>query len=1305
MRLNSFRRRLSLSIRLAQRGVRRRADRLRAFCRSRLSWRYPVRCATTLMLASTLLWVGCDTENCYKNITTQSDFAIEAGLVVGLSEVYAKKGSAVHALTGMVGVSHGTAKRAITGSDGSQTGTASFLGDYSAIGGAPQYYPAMVRQVDCSLALGAEDLSGSPPVSTTIFHYELVLHHLAQLTTTPDVFAKGCVDPATGISSAPGIAVGVTSQGVAVVAGAGTPAGGSNAVYLLTYSAANGIAQSSISSLSYASALSAADLNGDGNNDLVVVNGAAAPNAFVSVMLGNADGSFQTPVNYPTSTVAGDFSVAAALDDVNGDGKLDIVTVSADQQISVLLGNGDGTFQPAQTFAAPALPGYTSATQTPIVNLITADLRGIGRKDIIGSNGLVLLNGGNVSGNPTFAATAAPAFPYTQGVNSEGPNLASGDLNNDGKPDLVLSTGSGVTTWLGNGDGTFKQGHGYASINDTGFVTVTDIDGDGNTDIYVGLANGGAFTADDSNNNAAYVLMGRGDGTFAGAPTTSSGAYSGTNLGDVDGDGIPDLITSGVGQFTVQLGTGTGTFNSVSTITPPASFVLGGNTLTGANAGVSTYAVGDVNGDGFADLVFVDNGLTANGTTIYPTPVYFVALSNGDGTFKAPVPYLLPQIAPAGDFDNAATVSGLQIANTTGHADLVMTYSEQAGQGIGGSAVNTYNQGFMVLPGNGNGTFQTTPILTSTYSSNTAPNSLLLPQIVATQDLNGDSKADLTVINPSFAVVGGIGVTTTLLQVYLGDGNGSFQAPGTVLTTNFMSPTVAIADFNGDGKPDIASLTETSAGQAAIAISLNQGGGTFAAPTLMNLSDGDAVRFAAVAAADFNGDGQVDLAYMEPQAFSGVFYGNGDGTFRSVPIGTGAGSYVVPKDLLNFASSGAAIAVDLNKDGKPDILDGNISLLNVYGTAPVMPATSSTVLTSLPAATTITAGTSITFTATITPASGSTATPTGSVSFFDGTTLLGRGTVAAGLATYTTAALATGTHNIVAEYTGDANYSGSLSNNLAITVNAAGGAATTLTYNGPTTFTNGSAATLSAVLTQATDGTPVTGVSVLFTLGRGGTAQTCSGTTSSNGTATCSITTVSQPSGADTVSASFAGNSSDLASSAGPVAVTISISAAPSFTVTSSAPAQTVQPGGIAQYPITVTAQNGTFASPVTLTASGLPTGATYKFVPNPVTPGSSSASSTLSIQTATAVVAAKRPWWPLVLPAMGLIGLCFLPDKRRRRCVALTLLLFASLGALMALSGCGGGFAIPEGQTYTITVIGTSGTIQQATTVKLTVQ
>lgn len=511
------------------------------------------------------------------------------------------------------------------------------------------------------------------------------------------------------------------------------------------------------------------------------------------------------------------------------------------------------------------------------------------------------------------------------------------------------------------------------------------------------------------------------------------------------------------------------------------------------------------------------------------------------------------------------------------------------------------------------------------------------------------------------------------------------------------------------------------------------------------------------------------------------------------------------------------------------------------------------------------AGQEVTFTATVT--SGSAGTPTGTVAFYDGTTELGTGTLtSSAAATYQTSSLAAGSHSITAVYSGDANFAGSTSAALVETINPAAAVATTLTYSGPVAFTDGSAANLSAVLTQTTGGSPVAGVSVLFTLGNGGSAQTCSGTTGSNGTASCSITSVSQPSGSNTVSASFAGNSSDLASSAGPISVTVtaatvqvtvstspaglsfrvdgttytatqtlswtpgsdhtiattspqtstgtqstfsswsdggaishpvtappsatnytatfstsyqlttgsnpssggSVSPAsgsfypagavvnlvatpnsgytftswtgsvagsasasttitmnapesatanftavtpPSFIVSSTTTAQTVQPGGSAQYTITATAQNGTFSSPVTLTASGLPSGATASFLPTSVTPGSSSASSMLTIQTAatTASVARKDSGWPLGAPALALTGLLFLPGKRRRRRITLGLLLFVSLSAFTALTACGGGFGVgtstPAAMNYSITVIGTSGSVQQTTTVQLTVE
>ncbi len=168
--------------------------------------------------------------------------------------------------------------------------------------------------------------------------------------------------------------------------------------------------------------------------------------------------------------------------------------------------------------------------------------------------------------------------------------------------------------------------------------------------------------------------------------------------------------------------------------------------------------------------------------------------------------------------------------------------------------------------------------------------------------------------------------------------------------------------------------------------------------------------------------------------------------------------------------------------------------------------------------------------------------------------------------------------------------------------------------------------------------------------------------------------------------------------------------AAPTFAVSSTTTPQTIQPGGIATYSITATAQNGSFSAPVTLTASGFPVGATATFSPTSITPGSSSATSTLTIQTAKAVatLTPKDSPWPLAAPALALIGFFFLPGKRRRRWITLTILLLASLGTFSALTACGGGFGMSTATpatNYAVTITGTSGTVQQTTTVQLTVQ
>jgi hypothetical protein len=165
-----------------------------------------------------------------------------------------------------------------------------------------------------------------------------------------------------------------------------------------------------------------------------------------------------------------------------------------------------------------------------------------------------------------------------------------------------------------------------------------------------------------------------------------------------------------------------------------------------------------------------------------------------------------------------------------------------------------------------------------------------------------------------------------------------------------------------------------------------------------------------------------------------------------------------------------------------------------------------------------------------------------------------------------------GADTVSAAFAGNSSDVASAAGPVSVTIAAAPAVATTLTYNGATTFTDGTAADPSAVLTQTSAGSPVANVSVLFTLGSGGSAQTCSGTTSSNGTATCAIGSVNQTVGADTISASFAGNSNYLASAAGPVSVTINAATTPTPTLGSLAPTSAIVGG--AAFTLTVNGSN-----------------------------------------------------------------------------------------------------------------------------------
>jgi hypothetical protein len=332
--------------------------------------------------------------------------------------------------------------------------------------------------------------------------------------------------------------------------------------------------------------------------------------------------------------------------------------------------------------------------------------------------------------------------------------------------------------------------------------------------------------------------------------------------------------------------------------------------------------------------------------------------------------------------------------------------------------------------------------------------------------------------------------------------------------------------------------------------------------------------------------------------------------------------------------------------------------------------------------------------------------PTGTVTFLDGTTSLstipisGSGNVSLALTT-----LSPGAHAMTAVFNGDTNYQSISSASIVQVVQQS---TQTVLAAGSSSSALGSSVTFSAKVTASASGIP-TGTVIL----RDGTTV-LSTTSLSSGTATWSTSALTL--GMHSISASYSGDGTNLTSQSSQISETVTNPATPDFTLSISG-SQTIIYGAAASYVVTVTPASGALASPVVLTASGLPATATVTFSPASLTLGIAPGTSTLRIQTGVTSANQTRPWQgftslALALPTLFIL-ICVCSDdtagKKRRwiRCATILELLCA---AMLSSIGCGQSTktittpVIPQPTTYTVTITATSGPIQHSTTTTLIV-
>ncbi len=519
-----------------------------------------------------------------------------------------------------------------------------------------------------------------------------------------------------------------------------------------------------------------------------------------------------------------DFTVFFARDlvvaDFDGDAVLDLAVVGESScSVSILLGDGHGGFSSASDVDVGDRPGSVAAGDfdgDSVTDLVVANR---------GSSSLSILLGDGQGG---FSAG------LEIGVGIDPSSVAVGDFSGDGAADLAVTNAGPigalapdtVSILLGDGQGGFSSTVEIDVGDRAEFIAAGDFNGDGATDLAV--ANAGQF--DDPTPDTVGILLGDGHGGFSSMSEIGVGDRpESIGVGDFNRDGALDLVVTNAGGLndpaldtvSILLGDGQGGFSSAVEIDvgDRPEFV----------------AVGDLSGDGFADLAVVNRASNS------------VSIRLGDGL---------------GGFSATSEVG-------VGNGPTFVAQGEFNGDGATDLAVTNGGRSVSILLGDGLGGFSSTPQVGVGDG----------PQSVAVGDFNGDGAADVATANRR----------SDSVSILLGDGQGGFAAAPDVVVGR--EPTsIAIGEFNGDGASDLA---VTQSGSDSVRILLGDGLGGFSPSDEIGLP-----RFPiSIGVGEFNADGAVDLAIANYDSGSvSILLGNGLGEFSyagTIPVGNATNSVAV----------------------------------------------------------------------------------------------------------------------------------------------------------------------------------------------------------------------------------------------------------------------------------------------------------------------------------------------------------------------------------------------------------------------------